>query len=118
MLKEFNIDNYRYIEDRISLSEWLQAYKPQPNHLNPQARFSGLLYEHAGAEWDHISQLPVYEFWTVYEEDGVLRIRNGYQVRGRLGYVIAKTGHNAHATILVDGLSQEMLDHRLGSEEL
>lgn len=118
MSKEFNIDNYRYTEDVIQFSDWLHGYKPQPNHLNPRARLSGLLYEHQGAEWDHIQQLPVYEFWTVYREDGVLKIRNGYQVRGRIGYVVAKTGHNAHATILVNGLTEEMLEHRLGSEEL
>jgi hypothetical protein len=116
MLKEFNIDNYQYVEEHIPFSVWLQSYKPQPNHLNPEARLSGLLYEHQGEEWEYIGQLPVYEFWTVYEEDGVLKIRNGYQVRGRLGYVIAQVGHNAHGTILVDGLSKEMLEHRLGSD--
>jgi|LakMenE01Jun11ns_1017448.scaffolds.fasta_scaffold7979825_1 hypothetical protein len=117
MSKEFNIDNYRYVEQHIGFSEWLQAYKPQPNHINPQARLSGLLYEHDGPEWDHIVQLPVHQFWTVYDDNGTLMIRNGYQVRGRIGYVVTHSMHNAHATVMIDGLTQEMLDHRLGSEE-
>ncbi len=116
MPKEFNLDNYKYVEEHILFSQWLQSYKPQPNHLNPEARLSGLLYEHSGAEWDHIAQLPVQQFWTVYEEDGVLKIRNGYQVRGRIGYVVTHSMHNAHGTVMVDGLTQDMLDHRLGSD--
>lgn len=117
MSKEFNLDNYKYVEEHISFSDWLQAYKPQPNHLNPQARLSGLLYEHDGAEWEYIVQLPVQQFWTAYEgSDGQLMIRNGYQVPGRLGYVVTHSMHNAHGTVMVDGLTPEMLEHRLGSD--
>lgn len=116
MPKEFNLDNYKYVEDHISFSDWLQAYKPQPNHLNPQARLSGLLYEHAGAEWEHIVQLPVQQFWTVYETEGGVMIRNGYQVPGRIGYVITQSMHNAHGTVMVDGVTHEMLQHQLGAD--
>ncbi len=118
MSKEFNLDNYKYVEEHLTFSRWLQDYKPQPNHLNLEARLSGLLYEHEGDQWQHIMQLPVHQFWTVYEEGGVLKIRNGYQVRGRIGYVVTHNMHNAHGTYIVDGLSKEMLQHQLESDRV
>ena len=31
MSKEFNIDDYQYVEEHIDFTQWLQAYQPQPN---------------------------------------------------------------------------------------
>lgn len=118
MLKEFNLDNYKYVEEKISYGVFLSQYLPLNNHLKQDARLDGILYEHEGEQWQHIMQLSSANIWTLFEEDGQLRIRNGYQVRGRIGYIHCKNMHNAHTTIMVDGLTQEMLDHRPGSEEL
>ncbi len=112
MLKEFNLNNYQYVEDHLSFSNWLSSHRPQKNHLDPEARLNGFLYEHEGDQWDHIVQLPTETFWTVYEENNQIKIRNGYQVRGRIGYVITSVPHNAHRTIIVDDLTKEMLEHR------
>lgn len=114
MSKEFSIDDYVYVEERLPFFKWLQDYKPQPNHINPEARLSGLLYENEGEQKTFILQLPVYKFWSVYEDSGKLFIRNGYQVRGHIGYVVCQTQHNAHATFIVDGLTEDMLEHKLG----
>ena len=51
MAKEFNIDDYQYIEESIDFSQWLQAYKPQPNEFDHEARLSGLLLEYEGELW-------------------------------------------------------------------
>lgn len=107
MSKEFNLDNYRYVEEHISYEEFLR-YLPQKNHLLPGARVDGTLYEHDGEQWQHIMQLPSASIWTLFEEDGVLKIRNGYQVRGRIGYFHCKNMHNAHGTIFVDDVPADL----------
>ena len=114
MAKEFNIDDYQYTEEHINFSQWLQAYQPQPNEFVPEARLSGLLLEHEGEQWEHVMKTSAAYIWTVFHDDqGKLLMRNGYQVRGRIGYVIGKNMHNAHGTIFVDDLSQELLEHRI-----
>lgn len=114
MSKEFNIDDYQYVEEHIDFTQWLQAYQPQPNEFVHEARLSGLLLEHEGDQWEHVMKTSAAYIWTVFHDDqGKLLIRNGYQVRGRIGYVIGGRMHNAHGTIFVDGLTQEMLEHRI-----
>lgn len=103
MNKEFNLDNYKYVEEHITWDQFL-AHKPLPNELNIDAKFGGALFEPFGEELAHILQRPVHYIWTLYEEDGQLKLRNGHQVRGRLGYFECEQMHNAHATILVDGV--------------
>jgi hypothetical protein len=103
MPKEFNLDNYRYVEEYITYQQFLE-HRPQQNHLNSDAKFGGALFQPAGEELTHILQLPVHNIWTLYEEDDQVKIRNGQQVRGRLGYFHCEVGHNAHATIIVTGV--------------
>lgn len=103
--KEFDLNNYQYTEEHITFNEFLK-YGPQLNHLDPAASFNGLLYQHRGEEWDHIVQLSAASIWTLFTDgDGQLKIRNGYQVRGRLGYFHCAQMHNAHGTIIVDDLN-------------
>jgi hypothetical protein len=105
MAKEFNLDDYKYEEEHIPYDQWLHAYEPQQNHLNPDAKFDGRLYEHQGLEWDFIGRQINHHQWTlVRTEDGRLLIRNGLAVKGRLGYFFSQNMHNAHATIIVDGV--------------
>ena len=114
MAKEFNIDDYQYVEEHIDFTQWLQAYQPQPNEFVHEARLSGLLLEHEGEQWIHVMKTSAANIWTVFHDDqGNLLMRNGYQVRGRIGYVIGGRRHNAHSTIFVDGLTPEMLGHRI-----
>lgn len=101
MAKEFNIDNYKYVEEHITYGKFLE-HKPLRNHLNSDAKFAGALFDPTGEELKYILQLPVHNIWTLYEEDGQVKIRNGNRVRGRLGYFHCEIGHNAHATILVN----------------
>jgi len=115
--KEFNIDNYQYVEETVDFSTWLRSYRPEPNKFLHDARLSGLLYEHDGEQWEHVMMQTVNYIWTVFEEDGQIKMRNGYQVRGRIGYVLCNNMHNAHGTIFVTGLSREMVDHVISEDE-
>jgi hypothetical protein len=113
MPKEFNLNKYVYTEEHVNFSQWMQAYQPLPNTFNEDAKFSGLLYGTSGPEWEHVMGTSAASIWTVFEEDGMLKMRNGYQVRGRIGHVLTNRMHNAHITIMVDGLSREMLEHQI-----
>lgn len=106
-MKEFNIDEYQYTEEHISYEDFLR-YGPLKNDLQPAATFNGTLFLHQGPEWEHIATLSAANIWTLYEEDGVLKIRNGYKVNGRLGYFHCNRMHNAHGTIIVDGVDPDL----------
>jgi hypothetical protein len=111
MAKEFNLDDYKYVEEHMSYTQWLASYRPQRNHLNSDAKFDGALFEHSGEQWEHIRAIPVQSLWTLFrDEDGRLLIRNGLTVRGRLGYFLGEVGHNAHGTIIVDGVPEDASD--------
>lgn len=114
MPKEFNIDDYQYTEERITLSDWLQAYKPQPNEINHEARFSGLLYEHDGAEWEYVSSQFNQSQWTMCRaDDGKLYVKNGLSVNGKVGYFVCMNMHNSHATVIVTDIPEAALEHRI-----
>lgn len=103
MAKEFNLENYKYVEEHLLYSQWLERYKPQQNPFIPHAKFGGALFEHDGEQWEHIRATSIQSVWTLFrDEDGRLLIRNGLTVRGRLGYFLGSVGHNAHGTIIVD----------------
>lgn len=117
MSKEFNLNNYQYTETVITLKDWLQSYKPQPNEIKHDARFSGLLYEHEGEQWEHVVKQYNQLQWTLYkEDDGSLKIRNGLRVNGRIGYFLGAQMHNSHETIIVDGIPDGVLEHQIGEE--
>lgn len=113
MPREFNIDDYQYMETLIPQEVWLQSYKIQGNHLLPTARFGGLLYEHDGAQWEHVVSQYGNLIWTLYrEDDGQLYVRNGLRVKGRIGYFIGRAAHNAHETTIVTGVTDSALEHQ------
>lgn len=92
-----NVDMYMPFE------EWVVGVKPNKNHLDQNARFDGMLYEHAPAELEYLSQMPPHQLWTLYEEDGIRKIRNGLHqdLPGRLGYLHSKVYFDIHRVFLV-----------------
>lgn len=112
MPKEFNINDYQYTEETIGLEQWRRSYKPKINPFLSDARFDGHILEHEGEQWIEVMKTHAAYIWTVFEEDGQLKMRNGYQVRGRIGYVLCDQAHNAHGTIFVAGLTEDLLERR------
>jgi hypothetical protein len=103
-MKEFNLENYQYTEELITFDEFLK-YGPRKNTFDPAASFNGTLFRHEGEQWQHIVQLSSSNIWTLYTDtDGSFKIRNGYRVDGRLGYFHCDRMHNAHGTIIVNGV--------------
>jgi hypothetical protein len=101
MTKEFDLNNYQYTEDHITFDQFL-GYRPIKNPFaDDGSSFNGTLFLHQDEEWQHIVSLSAASLWTLYEEEGVIKIRNGYQVNGRLGYFHCEQMHNAHGTIVV-----------------
>lgn len=107
MSKEFDLNNYQYVETLLTFNEWMNSYKPQPNKYNSDAKFGGLLYEHEGDQWEHVVSQTIHNVWTLFEdEDGTVKIKNGLVVRGRIGYFLSEVQHNPHQTFVVIGLAE------------
>jgi hypothetical protein len=100
-----NVDKY------IRYEEWPVALLPNKNHLDPDARFDGMLYEHAPAELEHLSQLTAHQVWTLYEENEVLKIRNGFhqELPGRLGYFHCRVYWDPQRVFVVDDVPPSIL---------
>jgi hypothetical protein len=110
MTKEFNLDDYQYVENVVTFNDWLRDYKPQPNTFNDEARFDGLLYEHQGDEWEHVVSQPVHNLWTMFQDEaGTFKIKNGLVVRGRVGYFVSEVQHNPHQTFMIADVDGGML---------
>ncbi len=78
---------------KISEGDFEARFQPQPNHLNPDASFSGWLYETHGAEADFIGEFAVKSpehVWTVLETDEGISIVSGVHFVNRMGYIITK----------------------------
>jgi hypothetical protein len=103
MTKNFNLDDYQYVENVVTFNDWLRDYKPQPNTFNDEARFDGLLYEHDGlTQWEHVVSQPIHNVWTLFQDEaGTLKIKNGLVVRSRIGYFLSEVQHNPHQTFVV-----------------
>jgi hypothetical protein len=103
MSKEFDLNNYQYVETLMTVDEWLRDYKPQPNKFNEEARFNGLLYEHDGlTQWEHVVSRPIHNVWTLFQDEGgALKVKNGLVVRSRIGYFLSEVQHNPHQTFVI-----------------
>lgn len=109
MAKEFNLDDYQYVETVLDFDSWKRDYKPQLNSFNGGARFDGMLYEHQDEEWVHVSSQPIHNVWTLFRtEDGSLKIKNGLVVRGRIGYFLSEIQHDPHRTFVVTAIDDSM----------
>ena len=109
MAKEFDLNDYQYVETLMTVDEWLSNYKPQPNKSNDAASFDGLLYEHQGDEWEHVVSQPIHNVWTLFKDEaGTTKIKNGLVVRGRIGYFLSEVQHNPHQTFVVTDVDYSM----------
>lgn len=78
---------------------WIKEYQPAPNHLVPDAGWSGFdpksdagcLFETYGEEEDYILSLDPHKVWTLVEADGKEYIESGRHFVNRLGYFVTRT---------------------------
>ena len=119
MTKEFNLDDYQYVENVLTFDDWLRDYRPQLNTFNDAARFDGLLYEHQDEQWEHVVSQPVHNLWTLFQDEaGVLKIKNGLVVRGRVGYIVSEVQHNPLQTFMITDVDGGMLGGQDQGSEL
>ncbi len=79
-------------DTNISEEEFLERYRPLPNHLDDNASFDfgdgGCLYETYGAELEYVRAQPKNRVWTIIEGEGSPVIASGFHFVNRLGYVL------------------------------
>lgn len=79
------------METDLAFDNWYDRYQPVTNHLNPNATFSGLLFETYGQDWDHVSHPDKRSHvWTLVEGDEGLYILSGLRYVNRIGFFITK----------------------------
>lgn len=102
MLKEFNIDDYKYVVQDMPYEEFTRNMLPLQNDVTPTDLVNGWLLEHDnGPQWDKVRSSYVQSVWTVVEEDGALCLRNGLLLKNRRGYVLCERYHNARELLRV-----------------
>lgn len=74
----------------MSLDEWLDTYKPIPNHFTPHAAFDGTMFETFGEELEYINSISPEFIWTWIEGDGGSYIIDGRHFVNRLGYFVSE----------------------------
>jgi len=83
------------MENKISEDDFEEIYKPQVNHLDKNASFSGCMYETYGEELGYILFMAknpetAKRVWTILDSDGEISYAAGYHIVNRLGYFITE----------------------------
>lgn len=89
-----DLSKYVYEVKFMPWNTWKEAFLPQLNEFNTDAKFGGRFFEHQGSEWDFIVAQHAQQLWTLVEEDGSFVLRNGVYVKGRRGYFFCERWHN------------------------
>jgi hypothetical protein len=91
----FDISKYVYEVTPMAWGTWEQAFLPQLNEFNTDAKFGGRFFEHEGEQWNFIVGQHAQQLWTlVQEDDEKFVLRNGIYVKGRRGYFFCERWHN------------------------
>lgn len=80
-----------------------EQYRPQKNHLDDNASFTGCLYETSGEEFAYVRGVNPAAVWTVIDgDDGNLWIVSGLHYVDRVGYIVTEvTRENENDSIEV-----------------
>jgi hypothetical protein len=82
----------------MTFEEWLDKYKPIPNHLDSNASFQdedgeGIMFETYGDELEYVLSIANSEpnrVWTYVDGDEGTWVTNGYRLVNRIGYFITE----------------------------
>jgi hypothetical protein len=81
------------MEIKLSWNDFEQKYKPQLNHIDPNANFNGWGYETFGKELEYVQSIvetAPNRVWTILDCDGAAIIGDGYHHVNRMAYVITE----------------------------
>jgi hypothetical protein len=80
---------YADTHHELTEDDFVDCFKPVPNHIDPSAGFDGCMFEKFGEELAHVQAQDRSLVWTILDCDGQLRIESGFHFVNRLGYLIA-----------------------------
>jgi hypothetical protein len=80
----------------IKEDDFYEEYKPQTNHLDDNASFSGCMYETYGDELQYVFELVKKEnrVWTIVEGDEGMCFTAGFHYVNRMGFLITEKPWN------------------------
>ena len=73
-----------------ALDEWEKTYRPIKNHIDPNASWSGTMYETFGDEVDFVWKYDETHVWTWVDTDEGTFITAGFHLVNRIGYFITE----------------------------
>lgn len=73
----------------MTYDEWVEKYRPEPNHLYEHASFEGTMFETYGDEWNYVRSVSRDLVWTFISDGEGDRIEPGLRIVDRLGYFVA-----------------------------
>ena len=62
----------------MSFEIWEETYKPKKNPIDPNASYSGLMFETYGEEAEYVSALDPRNVWTIRDGEGSTVITAGF----------------------------------------
>jgi len=81
------------MQKQISPDVFEEQFKPQLNHLDPNASYDGCMLETYGPELRYVEKVLAAtpgRVWTILDCDGTSVISSGYQYVNRMGYIITE----------------------------
>ena len=94
-----------YTPVSMTQEEWLEKYKPQVNHLDPDASWqdengNGIMYETFGAEVQYVYDQDPLKVWTYMDgDDGGTYLSNGCALVNRIGYFVCAVPYAENESI-------------------
>jgi len=81
----------------ITYSKWVETFKPVKNHLTPNTKLEGLVFETRGNNLGFVRAANPDCVWTLVEGDSNRwYVVDGYHLINRIGYLITEIPHENH----------------------
>lgn len=75
--------------ENMTLFDWMNTYKPIPNHIDEDSDLDGRLFGLHGDELIYVDSMDINNVWTVLDVDDSFYIVNGFHYVNRAGYLIS-----------------------------
>ena len=72
----------------MNFETWEETYSPKQNPIDPNASYSGLMFETYGEELGYVSAQDPRNVWTIRDGEGSTVITAGVGLVNRLGYLV------------------------------
>ncbi|MFV1977225.1 MAG: hypothetical protein ACC651_15900 [Candidatus Scalindua sp.] len=88
----------------IDYWDWVEEFKPLPNHLDRAAGIDGFLFLPFGKQWDFVNRINTNYLWSLIvtdlDDDTVWEIVNGIHIVNIQGMLVTRVPYTEEMTIV------------------